>query len=123
MKRLIPTAGVLVSMTSCALMTIRGPEDTSGRTRPVCTTSHRASQIDIGTGTATGLVGIVAGIKVADEHAPLGNSILFAGLLAIAGFYTSAAIGYVRTKRCKEAIGEYNFRAVDPIETEETTDN
>jgi len=124
MKRLIPAAGALVSMTGCALMTIRGPEDTSGRTRPVCTTSHRAAQLDIGAGTATGLVGIVAGIKVADDHEPLGNSILVAGLLAIAGFYASASIGYVRTKRCKEAIGEYNFRAPDPIETDDdATDN
>ena len=102
-----------LAVTGCAFMTIKGPDEEYPRVRPVCTTQYRAAQLDVGVGTGIGLGMIVGGIWVADDHEPLGNSILVTGLAAFAAFYASAAIGYIRTKRCKDAISEWEFRSTD----------
>ena len=109
------TALVLLATTGCALMTTRGPADVTGKTRPDCTRSLRASQLDLGIGTAAGLVGLVGGVKVTDYHQPAGYSIIASAIGAIIGFYGSAALGYHRVNRCREAISEYNFTAKNPI--------
>jgi hypothetical protein len=121
-------AGVIaVNLAGCALATTRGPEDTSGKTRPTCSTSTRATKIDIAAGTVGGIGGIVSGLFIADSSEAAGYSVLIGGIAAIVGFYTSAAIGVVRTRRCEDAIGEYNFRSPStPIPTDadaDATDN
>jgi len=100
-----------VSLSGCAFMTIKGPDSENSRVRPVCTTEPRAAQLDAGVGTGVGLGMIVGGIWVADDHEPLGNSILVSGIAALAAFYASAAIGYLRTQQCKDAISEWEFRS------------
>jgi hypothetical protein len=104
-----------LSLCGCALATTRGPEDPTGRTRPTCTPTTGAAKLDLGAGTVTGLSGIVSGLFIADDNETMGYSILAGGIAALAAFYVSASVGIVRYKRCKDAIGEYNFRARDPI--------
>jgi hypothetical protein len=113
----------MVATSGCALMTTRGPTDVSGKTRPACTRSLRPTTLDLGIGTAAGVVGLVGGVKMTDYHEPAGYSIIVSAVGAILGFYGSAALGYYRVNRCKEAISEYNFRAKDPILDDDATGN
>jgi hypothetical protein len=83
-------------MTGCALAT-----SVAGTQRRATDVHDLARVRSTSVLAATGLVGIVAGIKVADDHAPLGNSILVAGCSRSPGFYV-ATIGYVRWR--KDAI-------------------
>jgi hypothetical protein len=112
------------SLASCAFATTRGPEDRSGRSKPECTISQGPAKLDVAIGTGAGLLGIVSGIKLADDYRVTGGTIVVAGIASIVAFYTSATIGYVRAKRCKEAFAEWNFRAPDsPVLESESTDN
>ena len=110
-----------LALSGCALMTTKGPEDPTGKVRPTCTTSPRASYTDIVAGTIGGLALILTGVLIADKYPQGGDSLVVSGVGWTLGFYSSSTLGFVRTKRCHDAIDEYNFHATVPMD--DATDN
>lgn len=102
------SVAMMVPLAGCAFMTTRPPR-VSGHGRPVCSTNPRPARLDVALGTVLGLIGIVGGLKLADYHEPAGHSVLVSGFGTLAGFYASATVGYVRARRCRDAISEYTF--------------
>jgi hypothetical protein len=96
-------------------MTVRGPDanDRIGRQKPDCTTSSNPVRFDLAVGAAGGAAGVIGGLYLTENHELAGNSMIVAGIALFLGFYTSAAIGHVRTNRCQDAIAEWNFRVPD----------
>lgn len=100
---------VALSISGCAVATIQGPQSEPWAARPTCTTSYRNAQLDVGIGGGAGVAMIVAGgMQSSIDGGADGTVLILGGLASIVVFYTSATIGYFRTKRCSRALATYD---------------
>ena len=104
-----------LSLTACAIVTVRGPDPAHPVERkPTCTTSIRASQIDYAIGIA-GMLGliIVGGIQKDVQDNEDGAVLIVSGVAVGAAFATSATVGYFRARRCQRAVDSWERAQTD----------
>jgi hypothetical protein len=110
---------IVLCTTACGLTMTTGPDPRQPpNERPRCTETFKAPKRD-GIGAVIGFVAVIFGAVALDAGGDqnLGAALLVGGLVVIAASYASGAVGYVRVKKCKKAISEYDRRVMtQPID-------